>query len=151
LRSIRPDRQHSPMGSLSAAASLQLRVEVHGIMLGRPTDLLIDTDAWQVLGYVVHCGDESVRFLPYAAAQTSEAGIAVGSALMLLEDVEFYEKRGVSFRALVGCQVGATGILRDLVIGPRGAVTEVDVEHDGAMRRVPATRQVVAAPRLSAA
>ena len=139
------------MGSLSAAASLQLRVELHGILLGRPTDLLIDTDGWQVLGYVVHCGDDSVRFLPYAAAQTSDAGIAVGSALMLLEDVEFYEKRGTSFRALVGCEVHAAGTLRDLIVGAGGAVTELEVEHDGATRRVPATRQAVAAPRLSAA
>jgi hypothetical protein len=139
------------MGSLSAAASLQLRVELHGILLGRPTDVLVDTEGWHVLGYVVHCGDDSVRFLPYAAAQTSEAGIAVGSALMLLEDVEFYEKRGTSFRALVGCEVRAGGILRDLVIGAGGAVTELEVERDGAMRRVPAPGQAVAAPRLSAA
>jgi hypothetical protein len=139
------------MGSISAAASLQLRVELHGILLGRPTDLLVETDAWQVLGYVVHCGDDSVRFLPYAAAQTSEAGIAVGSALMLLEDVEFYEKRGASFRALLGNTVGATGVLRDLIIGTGGAVTELEVEYDGAMRRVPAMGQAVAAPRLSAA
>jgi hypothetical protein len=139
------------MGSLSAAASLQLRVELHGILLGRPTDLLLDIEAWQVLGYVVHCGDDSVRFLPYAAAQTSDAGIAVGSALMLLEDVEFYEKRGTSFRALLGGRVGAAGVLRDLIIGVGGAVTELEVEHDGAMRRVPAIGQAVAAPRLSAA
>lgn len=139
------------MGSLSAAASLQLRVELHGILLGRPTDLLIDTDGWQVLGYVVHCGDDSVRFLPYAAAQTSESGIAVGSALMLLEDVEFYEKRGTSFRALVGCEVRSAGVLRDLIIGAGGAVTQLEVERDGATRRVPAVGQAVAAPRLSAA
>jgi hypothetical protein len=139
------------MGSLSAAASLQLRVELHGILLGRPTDLLIDTDGWQVLGYVVHCGDDSVRFLPYAAAQTSEAGIAVGSALMLLEDVEFYRKRGASFRALLGNTVGAAGVLRDLIVGAGGAVIELEVEYDGAMRRVPAIGQAVAAPRLSAA
>jgi hypothetical protein len=139
------------MGSLSAAASLQLRVELHGILLGRPTDLLIDTDGWHVLGYVVHCGDESVRFLPFAAAQTTDAGIAVGSALMLLEDVEFYEKRGTSFRALLGTEVHAAGVLRDLVIGPGGAITELEVIDDGAMRRVPATRQAVATPRLSAA
>ena len=139
------------MGSLSAAASLHLRIELHGIQLGRPTDLLLDVDAWQVLGYVVHCGDDSVRFLPYAAAQTSPAGIAVGSALMLLEDVEFYEKRGTSFRALLGCDVRAAGILRDLIIGAGGAVTELEVEHEGAMRRVPAMGQAVAAPRLSAA
>jgi hypothetical protein len=139
------------MGSLSAAASLQLRVEFHGILLGRPTDLLIDTDGWHVLGYVVHCGDDSVRFLPYAAAQTSEAGIAVGSALMLLEDVEFYEKRGMSFRAMLGSPVGGAGVLRDLVVGPGGAVTELDVEYDGAMRRVPAIGQAVATAKLSAA
>ena len=139
------------MGSLSAAASLQLRVELHGILLGRPVDLLIDTEGWQVLGYVVRCGDESVRFLPYAAAQTSEAGIEVGSALMLLEDVEFYEKRGTSFRALSGGEVRAAGVLRDLYIGSGGVVTELEVEHDGAMRRVPAIGQAVAAPRLSAA
>jgi len=30
-------------------------------------------------------------------------------------------------------------------------VTELDVEYDGAMRRVPAIGQAVAAPRLSAA
>jgi len=139
------------MGSLSAAASLQLRVEFHGILLGRPTDLLIDTDGWHVLGYVVHCGDDSVRFLPYAAAQTSEAGIAVGSALMLLEDVEFYAKRGASFRTLVGSRVGAAGVLHDLIVGPGGAVTELEVEYDGAMRRVPAIGQAVASAKLSAA
>lgn len=139
------------MGSLSAAASLQLRVEFHGILLGRPTDLLIDTDGWHVLGYVVHCGDDSVRFLPYAAAQTSEAGIAVGSALMLLEDVEFYEKRGVSFRSLVGGEVGRKGTLRDLYIGAGGVVTELEVERDGVLRRVPAAGHSVAPPKLSAA
>lgn len=139
------------MGSLSAAASLQLRVEFHGILLGRPTDLLLDTDGWHVLGYVVHCGDDSVRFLPYAAAQTSEAGIAVGSALMLLEDVEFYKKRGASFRALLGGRVGAAGVLRDVIVGAGGAVTELEVEYDGAMRRVPAIGQAVATAKLSAA
>ena len=139
------------MGSLSAAASLQLRVEFHGILLGRPTDLLIDTDGWHVLGYVVHCGDESVRFLPYAAAQTSETEIAVASALMLLEDVEFYEKRATSFRSLLGGEVGRKGILRDVYIGAGGAITELAVERDGALRRVPAAGQTIAPPRLSAA
>jgi hypothetical protein len=139
------------MGSFSAAASLHLRIELHGIQLGRPTDLLLDTEAWQVLGYVVHCGDESVRFLPYAAAQTSETEIAVGSALMLLEDVGFYEKRGVSFRSLLGGDIGTKGILRDVYIGAGGAVTELELERDGASRRVPAAGHSVARPRLSAA
>jgi hypothetical protein len=139
------------MGSFSAAASLHLRVDLHGIQLGWPTDLLLDTDAWQVLGFVVHCGDESVRFLPYAAAQTSETEIAVASALMLLEDVEFYEKRATSFRSLLGGEVGRKGILRDVYIGAGGAITELAVERDGALRRVPAAGQTIAPPRLSAA
>jgi len=139
------------MGSLSAAASLHLRVELHGIQLGRPTDLLLDLDSWQVLGFVVHCGDESVRFLPYAAAQPTADEIAVGSALMLLEDVEFYEKRGVSFRSLLGGEVGRKGLLRDVYIGAGGVVTELEVERDGALRRVPAAGQGVAPSRLSAA
>jgi len=139
------------MGSFSAAASLHLRIELHGIQLGRPTDLLLDTEAWQVLGYVVHCGDESVRFLPYAAAQTSETEIAVGSALMLLEDVGFYEQRGVSYRSLLGSDIGAEGILRDLVIGAGGAVTELEIERGGSLHRVPAAGHGVARPKLSAA
>jgi hypothetical protein len=139
------------MGSLSAAASLHLRVELHGIPLGHPTDLLLDVDAWQVLGFVVHCGDESVRFLPYAAAQPTETEIGVGSALMLLEDVEFYEKRGVSFRSLLGGEVGRAGLLRDLYIGAGGAVTELAVERDGALRRISAAGRSAAPPRLSAA
>jgi hypothetical protein len=139
------------MGSLSAAASLHLRIELHGIQLGRPTDLLLDVESWQALGFVVHCGDESVRFLPYAAAQPTEDEIGVGSALMLLEDVEFYEKRGVSFRSLVGGEVGRKGVLRDVYIGAGGAVTELEVEREGVLRRIPAAGQGVASPKLSAA
>ena len=139
------------MGSLSAAASLHLRVELHGIPLGHTTDLRLDVDAWQVLGFVVHCGDESVRFLPYAAAQPTETEIGVGSALMLLEDVEFYEKRGASFRSLLGGAVGRSGVLRDLYVGAGGAVTELQVERDGELRRVSAAGRSAAPPKLSAA
>ena len=95
-------RQHDAMGSLSAAASLRLPVRLHGIQLGQPTDLLLDVESWHALGFVVHCGDDSVRFLPWAASQPSREEIAVGSALMLLEDVAFYAKRSASFRSLLG-------------------------------------------------
>ena len=131
------------MGSFSAAASLHLRIELHGIQLGRPTDLLLDTEAWQVLGYVVHCGDESVRFLPYAAAQTSETEIAVGSALMLLEDVGFYEKRGVSFRSLLGTELGG-GALRDVTLDATGHVTELEVEREGILVATPVPARAAA-------
>jgi hypothetical protein len=123
------------MGSLSAAGSLQRPVQLRGILLGRPVDLLLDLDAWNVLGFVVLCGDESRRFLPFAACQVLDDEIAVGSALMLLEDAGFYERRGVSFRSLLGTEQSG-GLLRDLRLNDAGHVVELTVERDG--ERVPA-------------
>jgi hypothetical protein len=123
------------MGSLSAAGSLQRPVQLRGILLGRPVDLLLDLDAWNVLGFVVLCGDESRRFLPFAACQVLDDEIAVGSALMLLEDAGFYERRGVSFRSLLGTELSG-GLLRDLRLNDAGHVVELTVERDG--ERVPA-------------
>lgn len=139
------------MVSLSATAALQLPVRLHGIQLGRPTDVLLDLESWQAVGYVVRCGDDSTRFLPYAACQTTTTEIAVQSALMLLEDVAFYEKRGSSFRSLLGGSVAGGGELRDVVLGNAGAITELDVEESGERRRVPAAGRRVVATRASAA
>ena len=139
------------MTPLRAATSLQLPVRLHGIQLGRPTDLLLDVDAWQALGFVVRCGDDSTRFLPYAACQPGDEEIAVASALMLLEDVGFYEKRGVSFRSLLGGEVIGGGVLRDVVLGQGGAVTELEVEHEGEPTLVPAGGATVVPTRASAA
>jgi hypothetical protein len=139
------------MGSLSAAASLRLPVRLHGIQLGRPTDLLLDVESWHVLGFVVHCGDESVRFLPWAASQPSTEEIAVGSALLLLEDVAFYAKRSTSFRSLVGGEIPLGGILRDVLIGDAGAVTELEIERDGEVRRLSPAGARVRPKRATAA
>jgi hypothetical protein len=142
------------MGSHSGASVLQQPVRLHGIPLGRPTDLLLDLGSTQVIGFVVRCGDESVRFLPYGASQPGEEEIAVHSALMLLEDVAFYRKRGVSFRSLLGGEVARggrpVGVLRDIVIGPGGAVEELELERAGT-RRVPAPGSTVVPTRASAA
>ena len=135
---------------LTASAALQLQVRLHGIQLGQPVDLLLDVDAWQALGFVVLCGDDSLRFLPYAACQPQDAEIAVGSALMLLEGIEFYEKRGVSFRSLLDGEVGR-GVLRDVVIGPRGEILELEVERDGVRERVPSGGAVVRPTRAAPA
>jgi hypothetical protein len=143
------------MGSLSAAASLQLPVQLRGIQLGRPTDLLLDVDTRHAVGYVVHCGDGARRFLPYGASQTSETEIAVASALMLLEDVAFYVTRGVSFRSLLGGEVERNrrqvGVLRDVYITRDGKVVELELERGGTRRRVPATGTAVVPKRASAA
>lgn len=139
------------MGSLSAAASLRVPVRLHGIQLGHPTDLLVDVESWHALGFVVHCGDDSVRFLPWAASQPAATEIAVGSALMLLEDVAFYAKRSVSFRSIVGAELPLGGVLHDLLIGDRGFVTELEVERDGELRRVPPAGTRVVPTRATAA
>ena len=142
--------------SLSAAATLQLPVNLGGIQLGRPVDILLETNTWRALGYVVRCGDESHRFLPLAASQTSGEEIRVASALMLLEDIGFYRTRGTSFRSLLGGEVQRSGRpagrLRDLVLSG-GAVTELELDRGGAngVARVPATGSVVVPSRASAA
>jgi hypothetical protein len=129
------------MRSLSASRALQLPVRLHDITLGRPVDLLVSTDTWHVLGFVVHCGDDSTRFLPYGASQVSEDEIAVASALMLLEDVDFYVSRGTSFRSLLGGIVArdrrTAGSLRDALLGA-GHVEELVVELASETRTIPA-------------
>jgi hypothetical protein len=137
------------MGSLSAAASLQLPVQLRGIQLGRPVDILLDLETWHVLGFVVRCGDESQRFLPFAASQTSETEIAIGSALLLLEDGEFYRERGVSFRSLLAGEVEG-GTLRDLTLDASGAVIELEIDRDGKVVRVPAAGALVVPTRAAA-
>jgi len=110
------------MGSRSAAELLQLPVELHGIRLGRPVDLLLDPAEWRVLGFVVLCGDESSRFLVFAAADVREDAIEVTSALLLLEDVDFYRDRSRSLRDVLGGELG------DVLVAPDGSV-EVESER----------------------
>lgn len=88
------------MGSRSATELLQLPVQLHGIRLGRPVDLLFDAAGERPLGVVVLCEDGTERFLVLDAADVREEEIAVDSAFLLLEDVDFYRQRGRSLREL---------------------------------------------------
>jgi hypothetical protein len=128
------------MGSRSATELLQLPVQLRGIRLGRPIDVLLDTAEWRALGFVLLCGDESRRFLVFAAADLQDDAIEVRSALMLLEDVEFYSDRSRSLRALLGGDVvnerDEFGELRDLLLAPDGRVEALLVEQDAAVREV---------------
>jgi hypothetical protein len=138
------------MGSVSASAALQLPVRLKGIGLGRPVDILLETESWRALGFIVHCRDESTRFLPFMACQPLEDEIAVGSALMLLEDVAFYEKRGASFRSLLGAAVEG-GVLRDVVLSSNGEVTEIEILRGDVVERIPAASARVLSTRATAA
>lgn len=142
------------MGSLSAAGLVGAPVRLHGILLGRPVDLLLDAVGTRVLGFVMESGDDAPRFLPFAASQPSEGVIAVGSALMLLDDVGFYRKRGMSFRSLVGTQVEQEGVpvgtLIDMHLDSTGAVTELEVDNDGLRHRVPASARLTSSAATAA-
>lgn len=128
------------MGSRSAIELLLLPVRLQEIRLGRPVDVLLAAKAWRVLGFVVLCGDESERFLVYAAADPRQDEIALTSALLLLDDVDFYRGRSRSLRALLGGVVVTAqqelGVLRDLLIARDGTVDALMVEQDGALREV---------------
>lgn len=122
------------MGSLSVAGMVGRPVRLQGILLGRPSDVVLDAHGRRVLGFVVHSGDDSPRFLPYAASQPGEEEIAVASALMLLDDVAFYRKHGVSFVALLGTAIEKesipVGTLVDMHVDHSGEVVELEVEQD---------------------
>lgn len=143
------------MGSLSSAELVGTPVRLHGILLGRPVDLLLDAGARRVVGFVVESGDDAPRFLPFAASQPDEEVIAVASALMLLDDVAFYRKHGVSFRSLVGTLVEQEGVpagtLIDMKVDSTGAVIEFEVENDGLRTRVPAVGATLASSAATAA
>ena len=143
------------MGSLSAVATLQLPVRHRGRRLGQPVDALLDTASWRALGFVVLCGDESLRFLPYAASQPGDTEIAVASELMLLDDVAFYRSRAASLRTLLGGRVERggrnAGVLRDVLLGDGGTIDELELERRGSLVRVPAVGSTVAPTRADAA
>jgi hypothetical protein len=112
------------MGSRSATELLQLPVQLHGIRLGRPVDLLLDPVEWRALGFVVLCGDESSRFLVFAAADLREDAIHVSSALVLLDGVDFYRDRSRSLRDLL-----RGGELLDLLVASDGSAEAVESER----------------------
>ena len=117
------------MRSRSAVALLRLPVRLHGIRLGQPTDLLLDDPAQRALGFVVLCGDDTERFLAYAAASLAEEEIGVESALMLLDDVNFYRERAESLRALLGTAVEG-GAVGDVLLDPDGSIAAVVASPD---------------------
>jgi hypothetical protein len=92
------------MGSRNELELLQLPVQLHGIRLGQPVDVLLAKDSDRAVGLVVLCGDEVERFLVLETADVRDDEIAVGSAFLLLEDVDFYRERSRSLRATLAAE-----------------------------------------------
>jgi hypothetical protein len=124
------------MRALAVEGTLSLPIRLRGIQLGRAVDALLDAEAWRLVGYEVRCGDESPRFLPFSTVDVGDDAIRIGSALLLLEDVEFYRARGRSARALLGAEIDGLGVLRDLVVDESGAVIELVLDDGGDERRL---------------
>jgi hypothetical protein len=70
---------------------------------------------------------------------------------MLLEDVAFYAKRSTSLRSLIGGELPVGGVLRDVLISDAGAITELEIERDGELRRLPPAGSKVRPKRATAA
>jgi hypothetical protein len=143
------------MGSRSATELLQLPVQLHGIRLGRPVDLLLDSAEWRALGFVVLCGDECLRFLVFAAAVPRQDALELATAFLLLEDVGFYRERSRSLRGLLGGAVvngrSEVGELRDLLLAPNGSVEALVVGGDEGVREVRPAGMTVGAEHVSTA
>ena len=143
------------MGTRSATELLQLPVRLHGIRLGRPVDVLLDPSEWRALGFVVLCGDESLRFLAFAAATPRDDALDLASAFLLLEDLGFYREHSQSLRTLLGGPVvdggSRLGELRDVLIGPDGTVEALVVEEDDGVRQVRPAGLTVGAEHVATA
>lgn len=124
------------MRAVSIDRALRLPLRLHGIQLGHPVDALIDAGGSRVLGFEVRCGDGSERFVPFATVRVEDDELAIGSALMLLQEVDFYRARARSLRSLLGSDTGH-GIVCDVLVEPDGTVAELVVDDDGVQRRVP--------------
>lgn len=137
------------MEGLLGSQLLRLPVRTNGILLGRPVDLIVDTEGLRALGFDVLCGDDVHRFLPLAAAEPREEEIHVESALVLLDEAElrFYRARGRALRELRGSAVErheANGTLADVVVDASGALHEVVLAGERS-ERVPADADVAIA------
>jgi hypothetical protein len=143
------------VGSRSAIELLQLPVQLNGIRLGQPIGLLLDTEEWRALGFVVLCGDESRRFLVFAAGDLDEDAIDVRSAFLLLQNVGFYSDRSRSLRELLGGAVVSgrdeLGELRDLLLRSDGGVESLVVEDSGAVHAIRPVGKTVESGHVSPA
>jgi hypothetical protein len=133
---------------LSGQELLRLPVVQHGILLGRPVDLLLDLGGARLLGLEVLCGDEARRFLPFAATTPLRAELSVDSALALLDDHEFdfYRRRAVALKTLRGVRIDIDGVpagtLVDVVFGADGAIESLVVAAPEGPRRLAFDRRV---------
>jgi hypothetical protein len=122
---------------LTGEELLRRPVQLRGIQLGRPVDLLLHPQEPQALGLDVLCGDERHRFLPLSAVELRGDHVEASSPLVLLDlrDDSFYRREARSLGSMRGRAVEDGGAaLEDVVLDPGWRVVEL-VLVDG--ERVP--------------
>ena len=124
------------MRGLTGDELLRRPVQLRGIQLGRPVDLLLHPEEPQALGLDVLCGDERHRFLPLSAVELREGHVEASSPLVLLDlrDDSFYRREARSLGAMRGRAVEGGTVLEDVVLDGGWRIVELVLE-DG--ERVP--------------
>jgi hypothetical protein len=146
---LRSGHDGGDVTELSGEAILSLPLQLHGIELGRPVELLLDRESLRVVGLDVLCGDEVHRFLPLPTAKIGADALTIHSPLVLLEEDElgFYRARAFTLKSLRGQAVmrkqRSLGKLRDVVFGADGGLLAVLLESG---ERVAYGRALVLAP-----
>ena len=76
---------------------LERPVRLRGIRIGRVVDVILDSARGRWIGLEVRCLDGQHRFLPAAAASTTDDAVDVDTPFALLDtdQLEFYRRRGV--------------------------------------------------------
>ena len=139
----RPGHDGRGMSERSGTELLGLPVRLHGLQLGRPSDLLLDREGMRAVGFDIVCGDDAHRFLPFPTAAITEEAIIITSPLVMLEagELAFYRSRSFTLSSLrdrpVERKGRSVGILRDVLVATDGELAAVLVETDGAAERVP--------------
>ena len=92
------------MRGLTGDELLRRPVQLRGIQLGRPVDVLLHPQEPQALGLDVLCGDERHRFLPVSAAEVREDHVEAASPLVLLDlrDDSYYRREARSLGSMRG-------------------------------------------------
>jgi hypothetical protein len=139
------------MRERTGAELLALPVRLHGIQVGRPVDLLLDSEAPRVVGLDLLCGDDVHRFLPLPTAQVRDEDIRILSPFVLLEqrELDFYRSRTLALSRLRGRPVERKGrrlgSLHDVVLTSDGQlvgalVGKRRIPYDDALRFAPERR-----------
>jgi hypothetical protein len=109
---------------------LRRPVEVRGIRLGRPVDVLLHPQEPRALGLDVLCGDERHRFLPLSTAEVQDDHVEATSPLALLDlrDDSFYRREARPLSAVRGTAVDGGATVEDVVLDGGWRIVELVLE-----------------------